>query len=214
MPAGITNANTPGPPADVQVRDAGPADREDIREVVELAYAQFKAALPPTAYARYLADLLDLDGHARHGQLLVAEVDGRVRGSAAFYPNTFSQGLGWPRGWAGVRGLAVHPEARGSGIARALLAESESRARLRGARVFAFHSATFMREAIAVYERLGYCRTPPFDLDVSSHLGFPGAEPILLIAFRRNLQADAPCRGGAAVDHRAPAFTPRARRPR
>jgi predicted N-acetyltransferase YhbS len=214
MPGGITNEHADEQPALVEVRDAGPADREDIREVVAAAYTQFKTALPPTAYARYLADLLDLDGHTRRGQLLVAEVDGRIRGSAAFYPNTFSQGMGWPRGWAGLRGLAVHPEARGSGIARALLSESERRARVRGARVFAFHTATFMTEAIALYERLGYCRTPHFDLDVSSRLGFPGATPIMLIAFRRNLHDDVPCRGGRRVDHRSVAVAHRARRPR
>jgi predicted N-acetyltransferase YhbS len=214
MPAGFTHAPTQQQPTDVEVRDAGPADREDIRAVVEAAYAQFKTVLPPTVYARYLADLLDLDGHTRHGQLLVAEVDGRIRGSAAFYPNTYSQGMGWPRGWAGVRGLAVHPEARGFGIARALLYEAETRARLRGARVFAFHTATFMTEAIALYERLGYCRIPHFDVDVSTRLGFPGSKPIMVIAFRRHLRDDGPCAGGSGATPLSTAFAPRARRPR
>jgi hypothetical protein len=52
-----------------------------------------------------------------------------------------------------------------------------------------------MTEAIALYERLGYCRSPHFDLDVTPHLGFPGAKPIMVIAFRRDLHDDAPCRG-------------------
>lgn len=138
MPAGITNTRTHEQPADVEVRDAGPADREDIREVVEAAYAQFKTSKGGSADLR----------------------------------------------------------------------------RLRGARVFAFHTATFMTEAIALYERLGYCRIPHFDLDVTNHLGFPDSKPIMVIAFRRNLRDDGPCAGGVTANHRNIAFAHRSRRPR
>jgi N-acetylglutamate synthase-like GNAT family acetyltransferase len=63
--------------------------------------------------------------------------------------------MGWPRGWAGGGGLAVHPDTGHHSAARALLDESERRARMHGARVFAFHAAEFMTEAIVSYERLG-----------------------------------------------------------
>ena len=100
------------------------------------AVSRFRSAT--VLYRRYLADLLDVDRHARDGQLLVAEVDGVVLGSGAFYPDASIQGLGWPRGWAGGRALAVHPRARAArrrpGPARRLRAAG-SRARCAGLRV-------------------------------------------------------------------------------
>ena len=72
------------------------------------------------------------------GSCMVAEVDGVVRGSGAFYPDASIQGLGWPSGWAGGRALAVHPQAasprRRAGPARRLRAAGP-RARCTGVRL-------------------------------------------------------------------------------
>jgi GNAT superfamily N-acetyltransferase len=171
----------------VAVRNAGPADQATIRDVVAAAYGQYAHELGPEVFARYLADLLDLDRHARDGQLLVAEVDGQVRGSAAFYPDSSVQGLGWPCGWAGGRALAVHPSARGQGVAGALLVASERLARSHGAPVFAFHTGSFMAGAIALYERYGYQRAPELDLDLSVHYGGIGAAPAVALAYLKHL---------------------------
>jgi len=187
------DARAPGDIATPTVRDADRGDWADIREIVQAAYRPFAAHLPPLVFARYLDDLLALDEHARRGQLLVAEVDGRISGSAAFYPNTYNQDMGWPRGWAGGRGMAVHPDARHLGAARALLDECERRARVHGARVFAFHTATFMTGAIALYERLGYCQAPHFDIDMTAHYGLTSSRPVMAIAYRRNLREGGPC---------------------
>ena len=100
------------------VRDAVPADHPAIRDVVAAAYRQYADLIAPDVFARYLADLLDLDRHARHGRLLVAEAAARVCGFAAFYPDASVQGFGLPAGWASGRALAVHPAARGYGVAR------------------------------------------------------------------------------------------------
>src|SRR5947207_622100 len=111
------------------VRPARPSDHDVIREVVRAAYWQYEPVTGSELFARYIEDLLDFEGHSRHGQLIVAELDGTVRASGAFYPDVSVQGLGWPRGWAGGRALAVHPDARGHGVAQALLAAAECLAR-------------------------------------------------------------------------------------
>jgi GNAT superfamily N-acetyltransferase len=138
-------------------------------------------------FSPYLADLLDLERHAGNGRLLVAEVDGQVRGFAAFYPDALVQGFGLPPGWASGRALAVHPDVRGHGVARALLAAVERLARQAGAPVFAFHTASFMTSAIALYDRLGYRRAPEFDFDMAARFGRFGAAPIKSIAYLRQL---------------------------
>ena len=174
------------------VRDAVPADHPAIRDVVAAAYRQYADLIAPDVFARYLADLLDLDRHARHGRLLVAEAAAGVRGFTAFYPDASVQGFGLPAGWASGRALAVHPAARGYGVARALLATAERLARESGAPVFAFHTASFMTGAIALYERLGYHRAPEFDFDMVARFGQSGAAPVTSIAYLRHLNPSSP----------------------
>jgi ribosomal protein S18 acetylase RimI-like enzyme len=180
------------------VRDAVPADPA-IRRVVIAAYRQYAELIARDVFSPYLADLLDLDTHARHGRLIVVEADGRIRGFGAFYPDASVQGLGWPPGWASGRALAVHPDARGHGVARALLATSERPAGESGAPVFAFHTASFMTDAIALYKRLGFRRAPEFDFDMAARYSRFGAAPITAIAYLRELTpARAACAARAA----------------
>ena len=168
------------------VRAAVPADYPAIREVVLAAYGQYAYLVAPDVFEPYLADLLDLEKHARNGRWLVVEADGQIQGSGAFYPDAAAQGVGLPPGWASGRGLAVRPAVRGRGVARALLAAAECLAEDSGAPVFAFHTASFMTSAIALYEGLGYCRAPEFDYNMAAHYS-PSAQPITSIAFYRRL---------------------------
>jgi GNAT superfamily N-acetyltransferase len=169
------------------IRGADRADYGAIRDVVIAAYAQYAGRLEPAVFARYLADLLDLDTHASYGRLLVVETAEGIRGFAAFYPDASVQGFGLPAGWAGGRALAVHPGARGHGVARALLCTVECLAREAGAPVFAFHTASFMTGAISLYERLGYRRAPEYDFDMAARFGGSGATPVASVAYLRYL---------------------------
>ena len=171
----------------VTVRPALSSDHESIRAVLRAAYGQFAGALPKDVFDDYLADLLDLDRHARHGSLLIAEADGRAVGSGAFYTDASVQGVGWPPGWSGGRGLAVHPDARGLGVGRALVAECERLARAAGSPVFAFHTASFMSAAVQLYEHLGYLRAPEYDLDLADHFGTGGHTSARGLAYLREL---------------------------
>lgn len=169
------------------IRDATRADYPAIRYVVIAANLQYAGLVPPGFLAPYLADLVDVEEHARHGRLLVAEIDGQVRGFAAFYPDVSAQNFGLPRGWAGGRALAVHPDARGRGVARAFLARAERLAREAGAPVFAFHTASFMTSVITLYEELGFRRAPEFDFDLAARYGHAGSAPITSLTYLRHL---------------------------
>ncbi len=174
-------------PTDVLVRPARRRDYSAIRRIVRDAYSEYAAAMPPTMFKRYLLDLVDLAQHARLGTLLVAEVDGRVCGSAAFYPDASLQGLGWPSGWAGGRALAVRRAARHHGVARALIAECERLARTVEAPVFAFHTTPFMTRAVSLYDGLGYRRAPEYDLDLGRIFGVSMDDPPRAVAYRKDL---------------------------
>jgi GNAT superfamily N-acetyltransferase len=185
-------SRTSGSAGRLIVRPARLTDHDAIREVVRAAYQQYEPVTGSELFSRYVDDLLDFERHSRHGQLIVAELDGAVRGSGAFYPDVSVQGLGWPPGWAGGRALAVHPDARGHGVAQALLAAAECLARHHGAPVFALHTASFMTTAIALYDRLGYRRAPEFDRDLGAFLGLAAQATFRSVAYVRNLSADQP----------------------
>jgi ribosomal protein S18 acetylase RimI-like enzyme len=185
------------------VRDAVPADHPAIRTVVTAAYSQYADLIPPGIFASYQADLLDLETHASRGRLLVVDVDTRVWGFGAFYPDATAQSFGWPPAWASGRALAVHPAARGRGVARALIAAGERLAQEGGAPVFAFHTASFMTSAIALYERLGYRRAPEFDIDMAAHFGELSTAPISALAYLRHL-APAPAHLASVRHARCP----------
>ncbi len=175
------------------VRDAVPADYPAIREVVIAAYRQYADLLALDIFSPYLADVLDLEKHARHGRLFVVEVDGWVCGFGAFYPDATVQGVGWPRaGPAGARSPSIRPRAATASPAPCS-PTCERLAREAGAPVFAFHTASFMTKAIALYERLGYRRAPEFDFDMAARYSRFGAAPIMSIAYLRYLAPARAC---------------------
>ena len=168
------------------VRAAVPADYPAIRDVVIAAYRQYADLLERDIFSPYLADLLDVDTHARFGHLFVVEAGERVCAYAAWYPDASVRWFPWPAGWATGRALAVHPDARGNGAAPALLAAGEHLALQAGAPVLAFHTHSYMTGALALYERMGYRRAPEFDFDVAERFGRFGAAPVMSLAYYRN----------------------------
>ena len=183
----MTTCTLPSRPATL-LRDAVPSDLPAVRAVLRAAYEPYAGSLPPPMFRAYLDDVLDVRKHAgAGGQVIVAEVAGRILATAVFYPDASVLGFGLPQGWASGRTMGVHPAGRGHGLARALLAEFEVRARAVGAPVFAFHTASFMAAAVRLYEGLGYRRAPELDVDMGARYGVAGGERIVAIGYRHDL---------------------------
>lgn len=177
--------------AAVRVRPARDDDLPAIREVLRAAYRPYAAVLPVVLFELYLADVLDVRSRTAAGVQLVAELEGRVVGTVTHYPSARDDGHGWPPGWAGLRVLAAHPEARGLGVGRLLTTECRDRASAAGAPALALHTATFMRSAVALYERLGFRRVPGYDFEAGTHFGATGVRPLRVPAYRLDLAAPA-----------------------
>jgi ribosomal protein S18 acetylase RimI-like enzyme len=153
------------PPPDLVIRDAAPDDEEQISTVTRRAYAEYVTTMEPAAWAglrEMVTRTLLSDNPA---QKIVAVLEGRVVGSVMLSPaaaETYGgaiAGLPWPE----VRLLAVEPDARGRGIARALMEECLRRAAAAGAGRIGIHTSRSMRAALGMYRAMGFERAPDFD---------------------------------------------------
>jgi GNAT superfamily N-acetyltransferase len=171
------------------LRDARPEEAEAVSAVIRAGYAQFVADYPPESWDRFYRMVGEVAEHFEHAQVIVAEADGVLAGTATFYPDGSLSGQGeWPAGWAGVLRVSVDPAYRGRGIARLLMEEVIRRCREAGIATLALHTTGFMAVAKAMYERMGFVRDEAFDfvprsgiyaygyrLDVGSY-GRPGGQ--------------------------------------
>lgn len=166
---------------DFEIRDARNDERDSIRDLTLRSYAEYATIMEPAAWAgleRAIQFALDSDAPAER---IVADDHGTLIGSVALYPpatkayGSMLAELSWPE----VRLLSVPPEARGRGVARALMDECVRRARRAGATAIGLHTSRSMRAAMAMYTRMGFARRPEFDVQP------PGAE--LVEAYRLQL---------------------------
>ena len=88
------------------------------------------------------------------GTFLLAELDGSLVGCAGLRPSG--------DGGAEVKRMYVDPEARGHGVARALLRALVEHARMQGMRRLQLETGTEQPEAVALYESEGWTPIAPF----------------------------------------------------
>ena len=153
------------------LRDARPEEYDEVSELIRDAYLEYQNHFPPDAWEGYVRNIMDVASRLGVADLIVAEVAGRLSGAVTFYPGaSHTERESWPAGWAGVRLLAVHPDARGLGIGRALMDECLRRCRQLSVPTLGLHTTELMNVARGMYERMGFVRTPDYDFKVGSGL--------------------------------------------
>lgn len=159
--------------AKVSVRRALSAETDEIRA----ANLPFAERSPAAFYDPCLDSALDVPGRMATGTVLAATIDDRVVGTVTYFRDANDEGMPkpMPTGTAGLRATAVDPGWQGQGIGRALVDAVIQRAIWDGAASVALHTATFMTEAIALYERAGFTRVLAFDWPTEAF--FPGPAP-------------------------------------
>jgi ribosomal protein S18 acetylase RimI-like enzyme len=144
----------------VEVRRAEPQEYDEVGRVTALAYREF--VRPGEAlWERYVEEIADVRGRADRAEVLVAlEDDGRILGSATLELGQRLDEEDPPLDpdEAHVRMLGVAPEARGHGVARALIAACSAHAWAAGRRRMTLHTTKRMRAAQEMYEALGFRR--------------------------------------------------------
>lgn len=144
----------------IQVREARPHEFEEAGRVTADAYREFVRP-GERAWEDYLRHIADVAGRADRTTVLVAIEDGRILGTATVeVEGRIDLDEDGPLGpeEAHIRMLGVAETARGRGVARALMAACEERARERGRTLVTLHTTARMPVAQRMYARLGYDR--------------------------------------------------------
>jgi GNAT superfamily N-acetyltransferase len=148
----------------IVVRDPVEADYTVLTAIVRGAFKEYESYLAPEAYAQYLDEVVRLELRGSHGQALVAELAGRVVGTASYHHDIKENGVEWPAGWVNLRGLAVEAGARGQGVGRRMIEECAERVRVAGGGALCLHVSEAMAAAALFFDHLGFKRVRHYDL--------------------------------------------------
>ena len=143
----------------LEVRPARPEEHEETGRVTALAYREFVAP-GDDGWEEYLHHIADVEGRAGSATVFVAVEDGRILGSATLELDGRIDDDDPPLhpDEGHIRMLGVHPNARGRGIARALVGACFSAAREAGRTYVTLHTTQRMKVAQAMYGSMGFAR--------------------------------------------------------
>lgn len=166
----------------VKIRKALGNEVEMIREQRVKAYEEHAQNIPEGHWDA-LRKSISSDADEQMGvELLVAELDGEVVGSVALFPSKSDayKGLADMLDYPEIRMLAVTPQSRCKGVAKALIKECILRTKVSGSKYIGLHTADFMKTAMRLYERMGFIRMPQFDFQ-------PADDGIIVKAYRLSI---------------------------
>jgi len=164
----------------LRIRQAKPNELDEVARLHVAAYDEYRSSLPAEAWEYYRQDLMNVRGRLGASRLLVAEVDGQLAGAVTLYlDDTPERRRMWPRGWAGIRLLAVLPAFREQGTGQKLMEACIRLCRKKGIRTAGLHTTEMMAAGRRLYERMGFVRDPRHD--------FHPAPGVVVMAYKMNL---------------------------
>lgn len=162
---------------DIQVAVARPDQYDAVGAVTVAAYR----GIHPVEHLAHFDDfyeheLEDVVRRASDADVLVAvDADGTVLGGVSYVPGPTSSWAEFSDAdAAGVRMLAVSPDAQGRGVGATLLQACIDRAADAGRRQIVLHSTDWMTGAHRLYERYGFARDATIDWEPSPGLWLRG----------------------------------------
>lgn len=164
------------------IRDAKPDELPLIRNQRIEAYQEHEKSIPAEHW-QALKQAISSEADISDGvELIVAEIEGKIAGSVALFPpkSDAYEGHVEEIDDPEIRLLAVSSEARGKGVASALIAACIERSKAKGFDCIGLHTADFMKSALTLYERLGFERLPEYDFE-------PAKDGIIVKAFRLSI---------------------------
>ena len=136
-------------------------EKETVRRLLVESYQQYEHEYSsPQVWEEYLANITSSVDNPDVDKILVAKTDQHILGTLQLF-ETSEKAYQRPELQIFspiIRLLAVHPEARGRGVAQELLKACVQYAKSKGSNKLYLHSGDKMQKAIRLYEWLGFKR--------------------------------------------------------
>src|SRR5579864_2871539 len=142
---------------ELNIRLADPQDASAIAKVLYESFVEYELFYTPEGFAATTPNPNQIKTRMREGPVWIACRDDRVLATVAAIVRSPSLYM---------RGMAVLPAARGSGVGARLLKQVEQWACDEGCRRILLSTTPFLSPAIQLYEKCGFWQTdePPHDL--------------------------------------------------
>jgi GNAT superfamily N-acetyltransferase len=147
--AEIVRATAPDAPR-LLIRRVTESDAGAVAGLLREAFAEFEPLYTPAAFAATVLDVAGVFDRLREGPLWVAVHQSSIIGTVGAVRNGDA---------FAIRGMAVHPAARGLGAGKALLDRAEQFAAEMGVYEIALYTTAFLDRAIRLYQASGFAFT-------------------------------------------------------
>lgn len=134
---------------DFLIRSWETRDRAEAFNLIGEVLAEYGLKCEPFGADRDVYDV-EIYYHHKGGEFWVVEREGKIVGTAAYYP------IDRGKNAVEIRKMYILPGARGQGLGKFLLRELESKIADRGFNEIWLETATVLKEAVRMYENCGY----------------------------------------------------------
>jgi ribosomal protein S18 acetylase RimI-like enzyme len=135
------------------------ATSQEFKAIADLniaAYQEFASHLQPDAWKIMQQNLRNIPAKAKATEFIIYHSSNDIVGSVAYCPAGKSDPAVFEPDMASILLLAVHPQHRGRGIAKALAVECIVRAKTDHANSIGLFTSELMRSAQHLYQSLGF----------------------------------------------------------
>ena len=135
----------------MQIRKIVESDNEKLAKIIRDSFEELALPKEGTVYDDPRTDDLYSNFQTLGAVYWVAEDEGKVLGGCGLYPTA-----GLPDGYAELAKFYLHPDARGKGLGKGLMAEVITSARELGYKTLYIESFPELIPAITMYEKIGF----------------------------------------------------------
>ncbi|WP_203340769.1 GNAT family N-acetyltransferase [Planococcus beijingensis] len=164
------------------IREAKKNEFYILKEQRLISYHPYEEELSPEHWAMLKANLASTNDQQAGAEVFVAEINGHIAGSVVLFPAE-SKAYEWDSKtieYPEIRLLAVSPDFRSQGVGKALVEHCIDICKIRKQKFVGLHTGSFMKNAIALYEKMGFERIASLDI-------MPLDDGIVVKAFRLDI---------------------------
>jgi len=132
---------------DSQIRKASARDADGILACLWAAFERYRTQYTPEGFADTVLDSKTIQARLREMNVLVAVAEEQIVG-------TIGYGIKGEEGH--LRGMAVHPDWQGTGVAQALLRAAENELQTNGCKFVTLDTTEPLKRATRFYEKNGF----------------------------------------------------------